>query len=75
MLRYHRHNVGFGSFIVCDWCGGKHYVGDLLCPKCEGAGRIFLRPKPESDMHLWSLGTILLLLALVAVGYLFFAVK
>jgi len=75
MFRYHHRHSGFGYLVVCDWCAGKKYVGTLLCPKCDGAGRTFVREDPASEMHLWAAGTILLFAAMILAGYLIFIIK
>lgn len=37
-----------GFAVVCDRCNGRRFLDGLLCPKCEGDGRIFIAAKPAS---------------------------
>jgi hypothetical protein len=32
--------------VLCDACGGKRYIGQALCPKCHGVGRIIIVERP-----------------------------
>jgi hypothetical protein len=49
---------------ICWKCAGLHYVDHVLCPVCEGNGRIIPPPMPKS-LFLLKVAVILMLAAAV----------
>ena len=53
--------------VICDACHGRCYIEGLLCPKCNGVGRIAVaEPQPPRRMRNLALLFLLIALALTA---------
>jgi hypothetical protein len=59
--------------VTCDKCHGKKFLADALpCPKCEGAGQLWVPdPKPERDMLL-RIAFLIVAIAAAAIAWLLF---